>query len=240
MLKDSNVDAFNGAQGRILYILWEYDRLPISEIGKYTSLAKTTLTSMVDRMEENGLVSRIPDKEDRRQVLVSITEKAKQYRNKYNEISDQMNAVFYKGFSGNDIKLFESTLEKIISNLEKNQEESRIIMNIYSAIEARRTIRDFQDKPIPMEVIERIISAGLKAPTNDHLRSWDFVLIDDKQERKKLLRITPLENADEINNQLDDWGLRDETQRDMYLKALPRQYSMLYRAACLILPFFRS
>lgn len=117
LLKKSEVDAFNGAQGRILYVLWEYEKLSISEIGKYTSLAKTTLTSMLDRMEASGLVIRIPDKEDRRQIFVVITEKAKQYRQKYNKISRQMNAIFYNGFSEDEIKLFESSLERIIQNL---------------------------------------------------------------------------------------------------------------------------
>lgn len=56
MLKESGVDAFNGAQGRILYVLWEHERLTISEIGQLTSLANTSLTSMLDRMEEGGLL----------------------------------------------------------------------------------------------------------------------------------------------------------------------------------------
>ena len=50
MLRDSGVDAFNGAQGRILYVLWENERLTITEIGKMTGLAKSTLTSMLDHM----------------------------------------------------------------------------------------------------------------------------------------------------------------------------------------------
>ena len=33
-------------------------------------------------------------------------------------------------------------------------------MDLYEAIEKRRTIRDFQDKPVPMEIIKKIISAG--------------------------------------------------------------------------------
>ena len=119
LLKKGKVDAFNGPQGRILYVLWEREKLSLSDIGKYTSLAKTTLTSMVDRMEESGLVKRIPDKEDRRQIFVSITEKAKKYRRKYDEISDEMNAVFYDGFSPDDIRHLEKMLERIIANLEK-------------------------------------------------------------------------------------------------------------------------
>jgi DNA-binding MarR family transcriptional regulator len=60
-LKKSGVAIFNGAQGRILYVLWEHGSLTITQIGKLTSLAKTTLTSMLDRMEANELIKRVPD-----------------------------------------------------------------------------------------------------------------------------------------------------------------------------------
>lgn len=118
LLKKNKVDAFNGAQGRILYVLWEHEKLSFSDVGKYTSLAKTTLTSMIDRMEENGLVERIPDKKDRRQIYVSITEKARKYQQKFNKVSGEMNAIFYKGFSTDEIEHLDKMLEKILNNLE--------------------------------------------------------------------------------------------------------------------------
>lgn len=113
-------------------------------------------------------------------------------------------------------------------------------MDVYEAIEARRTIRGFQTKEIPQDIVKKIISAGFKAPTNDHLRSWEFVLVNDKAQREKILRVESYENTNDINNQLDNWGMKDETQRDMYLDALPKQFAMLYDAGCLILPFFRN
>ena len=119
MLKKRKLDAFNGAQGRILYVLWEHEKLSFSDVGKYTSLAKTTLTSMIDRMEENGLVERIPDKEDRRQIYVSITEKARKYRQKYNQVSDEMSAIFYQGFRADEIRRLDAMLERILNNLEE-------------------------------------------------------------------------------------------------------------------------
>ena len=119
LLKDSGVEAFNGAQGRILYVLWEYGQMSMVDISKNTSLAKTTLTSMIDRMEASGLVTRTYDARDRRQILVSITKKAQKYRDRYNEISDQMNAIFYNGFSEKEIKTLEKGLARIIRNLEE-------------------------------------------------------------------------------------------------------------------------
>lgn len=119
LLKESGVDVFNGAQGRILYVLWEHGELTISEIGRLTSLAKTTLTSMLDRMEAGGLIERIPDKKNRRQIFISVTEKAKNYREKYDWISDKMSEIFYNGFTEAEITDFENQLRKIIKNLEK-------------------------------------------------------------------------------------------------------------------------
>ena len=118
LLKECGVDAFNGAQGRILYVLWEHEKLNITDIARLTSLAKTTLTSMLDRMEVAGLVERIPDKINRRQIFITITEKAKEYRGEYDKLSDDMNEIFYKGFSDDEIAQFESQLRRVLKNFE--------------------------------------------------------------------------------------------------------------------------
>ncbi|MCL2285628.1 MAG: MarR family transcriptional regulator, partial [Firmicutes bacterium] len=101
-----------------LYVLWEHGSLTITEIGKLTSLAKTTLTSMLDRMEASGLIMRVPDKKNRRQIFIEVTEKAREYREKYDWLSDKMNAIFYQGFDRGEINEFEGKLKKIINNLE--------------------------------------------------------------------------------------------------------------------------
>lgn len=120
LLKNCGVNAFNGPQGRILYVLWEQERLTITDIARLTSMANTTLTSMLDRMEAEGLVQRIPDKVNRRQIFISVTEKAKEYREKYDQISNDMNEIFYKDFSETEIQTFENQLCKILENLKEH------------------------------------------------------------------------------------------------------------------------
>ncbi len=124
LLRESGVEAFNGAQGRILYVLWEHESLTITQIGLLTSLAKTTLTSMLDRMEEAGLIVRVPDKKNRRQILVSITDKARASREDYDRVSEHMNELFYTGFTKAEIRDFERTLERLIANLEEEERTS--------------------------------------------------------------------------------------------------------------------
>lgn len=117
MLIDSGIDEFNGAQGRILYVLWQKDNLPIVELSKQTGLAKTTLTGMLDRMEASGHIQRQFDKTDRRQVRIVLTDKARALSDQYNKVSEEMSRIFYKGFSEEEILVFEEMLMRILDNL---------------------------------------------------------------------------------------------------------------------------
>ena len=119
ILKAKGVDEFNGAQGRILYILWNNNNISIKQISKFTKLAKTTLTAMLERMEMQGLIKRTISKEDKREIIVSLTDKAKELKENYLDVSKQMEKIFYKNFTEKQIENFENTLKKIIENLEK-------------------------------------------------------------------------------------------------------------------------
>lgn len=121
MLAKSGIDSFNGAQGRILYVLWQNDAISISSLSSQTSLANTTLTAMLDRMENIGLIVRKPDPKDRRNRLIALTEKAKSLQDDYTVISQKMNEIYYTGFTETEIVQFESYLQRILNNLEKEQ-----------------------------------------------------------------------------------------------------------------------
>lgn len=122
ILSERKIDAFNGAQGRILYVLWQEEHIALREIADRTGLAATTLTSMIDRMEAAELVRRLPDPDDRRKTLLTLTEKAKKLKPDYTAVSSQMNDIFYQGFSEEEIRLCESMLERIHENLKQHDQ----------------------------------------------------------------------------------------------------------------------
>ncbi|MBE5814650.1 MAG: MarR family transcriptional regulator [Clostridiales bacterium] len=122
MLTEADIDAFNGAQGRILYVLWQQDGITISRLSSQTSLANTTLTSMLDRMERSGLVSRKPSPTDRRAQLICLTDKARSLQQEYDRLSDEMNALYYRGFEPEEIRQLENYLQRILDNLEGREE----------------------------------------------------------------------------------------------------------------------
>jgi DNA-binding MarR family transcriptional regulator len=107
----------NPAQGRIMFVLWRNDGIPISELAKETSLGKSTLTSMLDRLEESGYVARVRSQKDRREVLIKRTEKDEAWQEVYIQVSREMSELFYDGFSESEIDEFEENLRRILDNL---------------------------------------------------------------------------------------------------------------------------
>ncbi len=117
LLLEAGIDEFNGAQGRILYVLWQQDDIPIAELSERTGLAKSTLTSMLDRMESSGQICRMADSVDRRQIRIALTDRARSMNDRYQAVSERMSEIFYSGFTAEEITLFEGYLERILGNL---------------------------------------------------------------------------------------------------------------------------
>jgi nitroreductase len=112
-------------------------------------------------------------------------------------------------------------------------------MDVYKAINARKTIRDFSTREIKPVILKKIIAAGFKAPSNNHMREWHFVLLQDRAQRKALLdQIIHPVDAKGATAIVNRWGLTDEKQRATYIEAIPKQYNMLYTAAALIYPCY--
>lgn len=65
------------------------------------------------------------------------------------------------------------------------------------------------------EVVKALIidSAALKAPTNDHMRDWHYIIVQDKSVIAKLLDIIPKGISDEdMDALIKDWNLSDSLQ----------------------------
>lgn len=119
ILQKENIREFNGAQGKILYVLWQHDHISIIELSRLTGLANTTLTSMLDRMETAGLLQRLPDPNDRRKSLIALTEKAGLLKESYDEVSGKMHEIYFKNFSTEEIILFERYLKRVLDNVKE-------------------------------------------------------------------------------------------------------------------------
>lgn len=124
-LKSYDINDLNTAQGRIIFSLMQNDNIPISELARQTALGKTTLTTMLDRLEQSGYIITKADETDKRKTLVALSEKSKAIEARHKAVSQEMTALFYEGITEEQIDEFENTLRHILANLVRYEEEHK-------------------------------------------------------------------------------------------------------------------
>ena len=118
ILRENSMADLEGARGRIIFALWgkEGEGVPIKTLCEKTSLDKSTLTGIIDRLERDGYIERKPSETDKRSTLISLTGKEQEFAKHVQKVSNQMNKIFYKDFSDEEIIQFEEMLARILEN----------------------------------------------------------------------------------------------------------------------------
>lgn len=112
-------------------------------------------------------------------------------------------------------------------------------MDFYEVIEKRRTVRSFSDEKIPKEKIFKILEAGIKAPTYNHLREWDFILVKDADIRLNIVKAEGIPDNADIAQLEQSFATLDSIAKDMYLDAIPKQKGMLMKSPELLVVVFK-
>ena len=63
-------------------------------------------------------------------------------------------------------------------------------MEAIEALKGRRSVRVYQEKPVPKEVIEEIIDTARLAPSANNIQPWEFIVVTDSATRKKVADLT--------------------------------------------------
>jgi len=102
-------------------------------------------------------------------------------------------------------------------------------MEFAEIIAKRRTIRDFSQEKVTSEIIERALEAGLKAPSYNHLKEWNFILVKDANKRLALTQTEKMveEATDELKEGLKGY---ESLVKNMYMDAVPKQKKMILSA----------
>ncbi len=62
-------------------------------------------------------------------------------------------------------------------------------MDVLSLLKSRRSIRVYQEKPLPQDLLLKILEAGRWAPTGANLQPWHFIVVQDPETRKEIGKI---------------------------------------------------
>ena len=125
LLRQDPDSLYRSEQGKILAVLWNSKTgcATATDIALATGLANNTLTTMIKNLEEQNLVIISPCGIDKRKKYVKLTEQGWSQREVGHRVSQKLDAIFYKGFSEEAIRKFESYQERILENLKEQANE---------------------------------------------------------------------------------------------------------------------
>lgn len=104
----------------VLMVLWENDCLPVNDVAKKLILNTNTITPLLKRMEQQGLINRKRSEKDERKVLVQLTEKGSNLQEEAAKIPEELvNHLSAGEINLEDLAKLKESLNAIISFLSK-------------------------------------------------------------------------------------------------------------------------
>lgn len=103
-------------QWTVLLSLWEKDGVSQQELCKATFKDKPSMTRLIDNMERQNLVMRMPDKKDRRANLIHLTTTGKSLEEKARFIANKTLKEALHGLTLAELRISQDALRKIFAN----------------------------------------------------------------------------------------------------------------------------
>lgn len=118
-LKEKGFDEFASSHGNILFQLSKSGKIKMGELSEKINRDKSTTTVLVRKLKDLELIEEETDSEDKRNKLISLTEKGKEYTQITSGLSKELIERFYNGFTQEEKEQFCSFLERIENNFEE-------------------------------------------------------------------------------------------------------------------------
>lgn len=106
------------SHGDILACLYQKERVTMKEIADAIHRTKPTVTVLVNKLAELGLVRKAQAVEDSRVIYAELTCKGKELQKIFEKISEDLMQQVFRDMTQEEIKKLESSLQKILANLE--------------------------------------------------------------------------------------------------------------------------
>ena len=81
--------------------------------------------------------------------------------------------------------------------------------DFYHFMDKRRTVRNFSDQPVPLEVIENILLAASSAPSGAHKQPWTFCVVGQPGLKRKIREAAEKEEYQNYHGRMSDEWLAD-------------------------------
>ena len=110
-------------------------------------------------------------------------------------------------------------------------------MDFNEVISQRKTSREWTDEEVDFAAIRRILAAGMKAPSWDHYRNWQFILLREREEKERAFAYARAVAQRYVEE--NRVYTRPNLAQKMYAYAMPRQFTMLTDCPYAIVSLFK-
>ena len=116
ILRESELSDISVAYFAVLHALWENDGLNISDLGEKAQLEKSTMTSLIDRMEGAGLLRREDHPTDRRAYRISLTFRGKELEKLLDQVVNRAFRHLTRGITEKDLQKSVEICKQLVQN----------------------------------------------------------------------------------------------------------------------------
>ena len=92
--------------------------------------------------------------------------------------------------------------------IEPETEQIRRAEEFYANLNRRRTVRDFSDKQVPFEIIEKAILTAGTAPSGANMQPWRFVVVKSPDIKKQIREAAEKEEFESYNKRMSEKWLK--------------------------------
>ena len=118
MVRENGHADLSVAYFAVLQALWEKDGMSITDLGEKAQLEKSTMTSLIDRMEGVGLVRREDHPTDRRAYQICLTARGKELEQSLDEVVSRVYKHLTRGIAEEDLQKSIKVCKRLIQNAE--------------------------------------------------------------------------------------------------------------------------
>lgn len=113
-LNEADVSHVKPAYVWSLINLWKEDGLKVVDLGRRSGLEASTMSGLLDRMERDGLVVRVPDPLDRRVLRINLTDEGKRVREPVIGVVERLLTEMFDGISPDEIARTIALLQQVL------------------------------------------------------------------------------------------------------------------------------
>ena len=97
----------------LLRFLWEEDGITQVELSSRSQIDRTTIGGLIDRLEQSGLLQRLPHPDDRRAYLICLTEAGKNLQQELTPLGEELQRKILAPLTGDEMEALVTILQKL-------------------------------------------------------------------------------------------------------------------------------